>query len=351
MKKRLLITLDFPPEKGGIQHYLEQIVEHTYTADDLVIAGVCRNHTSKKAYPCPVNYTCSFLHRINNKFSLINILFLAYRHIVKQHYFVECGNVYAAVIPYLFSFFYKVKYAVYTYGTEITGLKTKSLKAIFLKRVLSEAETLYVLGPYTHSLLKRSGIDKKVKVVSPKIDYQPALFKMERKSDPFKILSVGRLVYHKGHDILIRAVAQLPSELKWSLTIIGRGPLEKKLNSLSANLGVQDKVNIYADADDTALESEYKEASLFVLPSREDRKGTEGFGIVLLEAMNHGIPIIASNSGGIPDVLDNGRCGELVEPNSPESLALAIQKLATNQDVRSEYVRRASHRLEEHYVW
>ncbi len=350
--KRLLVTLDFPPEKGGIQKYLDQIVRHTFSSEDMVVVGTSGKVSGRvDAFPCRVQYCFTPLSRFNKKFSTFPLFLKVFTCVRKKSADrIECGNIYAAVAPFLVSLFLPVGYNVYTYGTELTVLGKRGIRPYFLRKVLLRAETIYVLGSYTEMLLRRCGIRKPVTKVPPRITVRVPEEKVGH-SDYTELLNVGRLVYHKGQDNLLRAVSRLPSALRWRLTIVGDGPRRKALGELAEELGIEGRVRFLGNVEDTVLEKEYQKASLFIFPSREDTGGTEGFGIVLLEAMNHGVPIIASRTGGITEVLDEGECGMLVNPDDPSALASAIIRLAVSKRLQKEYALKASKRLREKYAW
>jgi glycosyltransferase involved in cell wall biosynthesis len=164
------------------------------------------------------------------------------------------------------------------------------------------------------------------------------------------ILCVGRLVCHKGHDVLLEAVSQLPRDRQWYLVIAGNGPLLSSLTRKCIDLGIADRVTFKTGLLDKELEQEYQRASIFVLPT-VPVNGTEGFGIVLLEAMAHRLPIIASNIGGVAEVLDKGSCGVLVEPGDAKRLCDAIRRVADDASLREALTSSALERLRKNYVW
>jgi glycosyltransferase involved in cell wall biosynthesis len=139
-------------------------------------------------------------------------------------------------------------------------------------------------------------------------------------------------------------------EIPWHLVIAGNGPLLTSLKKRCKENNITDKVTFMTNATDDQLAKEYSTASIFVLPSIE-KCGTEGFGMVLLEAMAFYIPIIAAKTGGIPEVLDNGECGILVQAKSSIALRDAITKLHANPSLRHALAARAHERLVMHYVW
>ena len=157
-----------------------------------------------------------------------------------------------------------------------------------------------------------------------------------RRPDPFlHVLSVGRLSYFKGIDILLRAVAQVPELF---LHVVGDGECRAALESLARELGIESRVRfagrIDMDAAGTAaLQAAYADADVFCLPST-DR--AESFGIVLLEAMRARLPVIASAipGSGVNFVVQPDVTGLLVPPGDVAALAAALRRLAADPALR-----------------
>jgi glycosyltransferase involved in cell wall biosynthesis len=156
------------------------------------------------------------------------------------------------------------------------------------------------------------------------------------------LVAVGRLVRQKGHDTLIRAFQTVLRERPEArLVIVGGGPLEPDLRRLASELGVASAC-VLAGPRDNALDF-IDEASVFVHPSR-----WEGFGIVLLEAMAAGKPVVATRISAIPEVVEDGRTGLLVRPDEPEELARALVEMLSRTD-RDVFGRRGRERLESRF--
>ena len=132
---------------------------------------------------------------------------------------------------------------------------------------------------------------------------------------PVQLLAVGALVPHKGHDVLLEAMALQPEECR--LVLLGRGPEEARLRRRAERLGLSGRVRL--ESSFTHLPTLLEEADLFVHPSR-----TEGLGTAVLEAMGAGLPVLASRVGGLPELVDDGVTGWLVAPEQPEQLAEAL---------------------------
>jgi glycosyltransferase involved in cell wall biosynthesis len=145
------------------------------------------------------------------------------------------------------------------------------------------------------------------------------------------ILSVGRLSYEKGHADLVRAAAKLagmPGTSPFRVLIVGDGPERERLQKLSAQLGMEKIVVLAGFQRDTR--PHYAMATIVAVPSH-----SEGSPNVVLEAMAAGLPIAASRVGGVPEILEDGVTGLLVESRNPEAMAKTIFQLLSNADLRS----------------
>ena len=145
-----------------------------------------------------------------------------------------------------------------------------------------------------------------------------------------RLLAVGRLSYYKGFDVLMRALVQVPQA---QLLLVGSGECDAALRALTRELGIESRVRFAGHIDDAELASAYAQADAFCLPSI-DR--AEAFGLVLLEAMRAGLPIIASNirGSGVTYVVRDGETGVLVAPSDAATLGSAIQKFASDPNLR-----------------
>jgi glycosyltransferase involved in cell wall biosynthesis len=145
---------------------------------------------------------------------------------------------------------------------------------------------------------------------------------------PVVILSVGRLVEKKGTDVLLAALALLPGNLHWRLVHAGGGPLREKLARQARRLGIAKRVQWQGARTQVELLAEYRAADLFVLASRVARDGDrDGLPNVLAEAQSQGLACVATSVSGIPELIEQGRTGLLVAPDSPPALAGALAGL------------------------
>ncbi len=142
------------------------------------------------------------------------------------------------------------------------------------------------------------------------------------------LLNVGRLVGYKGQRYAILAMAELPSAELW---IAGTGPLEDELRALAASSGVQDRVKFLGDVSDADLPGLFHACDMFVFPSITPN---EAFGLVLVEAMACGKPLIACDlKSGVPCVCRHGVNGLIVPPSDARALAGAIRTVLDSPDM------------------
>jgi len=153
------------------------------------------------------------------------------------------------------------------------------------------------------------------------------------------VLAVGRLVYYKGFDYLIRAMREVDGRL----LIVGEGPLQASLKEAAAAADVSDRVHFLGDLDRPALIDHYHAADIFTLPSIAR---SEAFGIVQLEAMAAGKPIINTRlDSGVPFVSRDGETGLTVEARSAPALAQALNRLFANPELRARFGAAAAQRV------
>ena len=166
------------------------------------------------------------------------------------------------------------------------------------------------------------------------------------------VLFVGRLVQRKGVSVLLDAIALLPRTLGVRAMIVGEGPEREHLEAHARRIGVDDRVTFTGRVSNADLEAAYSHSDAFVLPAVVDSRGdTEGLGVVLLEAMNYEVPVIASNIGGITDIVTHEQSGLLVPPGDATALADAIRRLAENPDGARALGRAGKADMEARFSW
>jgi glycosyltransferase involved in cell wall biosynthesis len=168
----------------------------------------------------------------------------------------------------------------------------------------------------------------------------------------FRILFVGRLVERKGVAGLLDAVERLPAALGAQLEIVGDGPDRSHLDTQIRRAGLQGRVTLRGRISTPELREAYATADVLVLPSIRDSRGdTEGLGVVLLEAMSYGVPVIGARVGGIPDIVVDGESGLLVPPGDTTALSAALERLAGDPALAARLREGGVQRVREHFSW
>jgi glycosyltransferase involved in cell wall biosynthesis len=151
---------------------------------------------------------------------------------------------------------------------------------------------------------------------------------------------------------LVEALAQLPRDIPARLIVIGDGPESPRIAARARDLGVSERVELRGRQSDDALRTAYASADVFVLPAIVDARGdTEGLGVVLLEAMNFGVPVIASATGGIVDIVVDGKTGLLVSPGDAAALADALGRIAGDADLADRLGAQGRDWVREKFSW
>lgn len=214
------------------------------------------------------------------------------------------------------------------------GLKGRCLWAVYLG-----ATRIIANSRFTQRLLTGGGIaEEKVAVVHPGTD--PDRYKPTAKDEILAaqlgvqgrrvILTVGRLMWRKGQDMVLRAlpgiIAAVPDVV---YLICGTGPYEADLRDLANALGLNSHVRFLGEVDTDLLPALYNLSDVFVMPNRVSPRtqDVEGFGIVFLEANACGIPVVGGRSGGVPDAVEDGKTGLLVDGTSVQEIAQATIRI------------------------
>ena len=262
------------------------------------------------------------------------------------------------------------------HGAELLLIRKKKWVKPFLKFAIGQAQAVFANSSFTAGKIKA--------LRNVNVEWSPYGTTLEsctpQRPEPhpvngkFKILFVGRHIERKGICYLIEAAKYLPRD-KFEIRIVGVGDLTEKLKEQAAQVdalapaglrhdeGEATRVELRHDEGNAeiiftgklspeALANEYRTANVFTLPAIVDSKGdTEGLGVVLIEAMELGLPVVASNVGGIPDVVVDGVSGILVPEKDPQALASAYKRLAASPELQEQLLAGAQRRIAECFTW
>ncbi len=258
----------------------------------------------------------------------------------------------SAILPH---FLLKKPYILHFYGADLLIAKRFPFVRWFLDFFLRHASSVIAISNFTADQV-RAIRDIPITIIpyGAAIEDPPTGESVPRDVNaPFKILFVGRLIERKGISFLIDAVHLLHYRgVSVQLDIVGSGNLLEELQQQIQTLGADSYIHLHGRVSELQKVEFYQRADLFALPSIIDRKGdTEGLGVVLLEAYLYRVPVVASQIGGIPDVVNDGITGRLVPPGDAEALAQIIRDCLENPKESHRMAQKGFEFVSDYFSW
>jgi glycosyltransferase involved in cell wall biosynthesis len=170
------------------------------------------------------------------------------------------------------------------------------------------------------------------------------------KENTVRIVSVGRAVNKKGYDYLLEALADLPGKLYWHFTHIGGGELLDELQGKAIEMKLDDRIDWLGALPQTDVLAHYRQADLFVLPSRiSDNGDRDGLPNVLMEAQSQNLACLSTDISGIPELIDHAKTGWLVPQKDSAALKQALHTLITDALLRESLATAGLKRVRENF--
>jgi len=260
-------------------------------------------------------------------------------------------------IAFLISKIFRKKFIVTIHGSDIPLLKKYTLIKKIVIPSLNKSSQIIANSEYARKELVKMGINEnkiiKIRVPPDFVEHEKDPKILEKFREKFTnsstkiILFIGRLVEVKGVEYLIKALPEIKN-VNIHLIITGDGTLKNKLQMLTKSLDLQDKVTFFGTADKNELGLLHQVSDVLVCPSIIFESGaTEGLPMVIPEAMESGLPIIASSVGGIVDVIKNEETGLLVSQKDPKSLVNAIERVLLDENLKKKLIENTKNTLRE----
>ena len=274
------------------------------------------------------------------RFFLIPFLLIAMRYSISRaskkvdfvhaHWLIPQGIVQMRIknIPFL----------VTSHGTDITTLNFFPVKQL-KKNVLKSAKYITTVSSTLNQYIQKIYQNDKTSVIpmgcnTKRFTPDKRIKNYYQQGGKKVVLFVGRLEEVKGVKYLIDAMQDINNAI---LVVVGTGNFESELKEQAKKLG--EKVKFLGAKTHDELPNIYASADLFVAPSVTASGGDkEGFGLVIIEAMASGIPVIASNSGGIPDIIEDGKNGLLTKEKDSGDITEAIKKIFADENLRKRII-------------
>ncbi|CAN5631851.1 glycosyltransferase family 4 protein [soil metagenome] len=335
--RTLIVTNDFPPRTGGIQTYVHALASRL-PADSVVVYA--------SDYPGAAEYDAGALFPVVRDRSRMLLPTAAVGRRAAEIVRSEgCTSVWygaAAPLGLLTGALRRAgvsRFVASTHGHE-TGWAALPAARSLLRRISRDVDVLTyiteftrrglapVAAPGTHLVRLPPGVD--TDLFHPGVDGSGVRAALGLDGRP-TVVCVSRRVRRKGQDALISALALVRSAVPdVALLLVGGGPDRARLQRLAVRAGVADAVRFSGEVPWPQLPSYYAAGDVFAMPCRTRRAGldVEGLGMVYLEASAIGLPVVAGNSGGAPEAVQDGRTGYVVhDPQSPPAIARRLVPL------------------------
>jgi len=350
--KALLLTNDFPPMPGGEATWYARICATVPGGDVIVLAPhvagddafdagqpyrIIRRHAPVRPHPVA-------------RLTQLVILGVHAARLVRRERVtaIHVAHLYLGPIALVLRRLLGVPYVVYLHGGEMAPYMRWPLVRRAAGAVIHGADRVVVNSDFTRRHYAALGMSHpRHDVLTPGVDtgrFRPDADVRSVRSryglDGARvILTVGRLIERKGHDVVITALPAIRRSIgNVRYVIAGTGPEEARLRALVREVGCENDVVFAGHVADGDLPQLYAACDVFVMPSRalDQRDGVEGFGIVFLEAGACGRPVVAGRSGGVTEAVLDGVTGIVVAPESVQEVAHAVARLLRD---RSEAIR------------
>lgn len=363
-KSLVISSIYYPPDVGGISRFMSSLVAALGPGRVCCLTGVRssdaerRRGHEERVYRRPLAFAKSkYLQAVGWGAAVAEIV------LRERPRAVQLATLYDGYLGMWLKRWLGIPFVIYAHGNEVLDAMQGSWDGH--RRAVKSADRVLANSRFTVELLKQAGVSsERIELVHPGCDVErfrvvPVSADVRRSflgshASGQVILTVGRLVSRKGHDLMIRALPMVLSQHPDTVyLIVGSGPAKPMLEQLADEMGVRDRVLIFEKVEDADLPIIYNLCDVFVMPSRADLDScdVEGFGIVFLEANACGKPVIAGRSGGIADAVVDGETGLLVPPDSSESLAEAICRILTDRELASQLGRQGRERTLKEFSW
>lgn len=347
----LVIAENWPPRVGGIERYITGIVTGLAAQPNVHITVIVPTNSEDIVHPNITIIRKRFFWPLLRPAWLPLYLFIS--RLMRQQSFdvVICTKaLFEGLLGLYLQKKYNVPFIVCTYAMEINTWASAKHTRKKLVRVLAAAHAVITINTPMNTVIEKLGVEKgRIHTIYPTVDSQflrrvqdtaahAAVLQKYNLQKPY-ILSVARLVLRKGFDDVIRAFAMI-DQMKFAdvqLVIVGDGPARAMLEQV----GEQEYVRplFLGAVPDEDLPALFAGAHLFALTPKQIGDDVEGFGIVYLEAGAAGVPIVATDSGGVAEAVAEAGGGTLVQPGDVKAIAKAFSDLLTQETSREEHER------------
>ena len=373
--RHLFVTQDYGPDLGGMARRHVELCRR-FGDDDTTMsvstvasrgADAFDRHESYSIYRQPFPFERA--NRFSNQLRWAR--WLTSRR-SPQFDVLHCGNI--RPVGYAVRWAHRKQrtpYLVYVNGGDLLRERRKAERSAVKRQtaqwIFGQAAGIVATSKWVADLsaevMSQVGVEKPPPVAALDLGTDPVHFNPSRDTGALRrrwgvgdaplILTVARLVPHKGQDMGIRALASLTRDFpNLRYIMVGEGHDELRLRALARELGVTDKVGFVGPMRDDELPEAYATSTIYLGASRVDKEiNVEGFGISFLEAGASGVPSVAGDSGGVRSAVRDGETGIVVPPTDADAISDALRSLLLNPERRKQMGHAARLAVETHYNW
>jgi len=352
----LLLTVDFPPARGGIQTLLAHLASGLSTHHDVHV--VAPTHPAARVWDLARPYAVARArHWSWWPLVMISLGWSGLLAALRQRPdVIVCGHALLGPICRVLSLVVGAPYVAMAYAYEIRAPRMRRLAGWTLRG----AAFVVTISQFSRKAVEAHNVPaNRVVVIHPGSGHRGAHVSsgpiLSVPPEARVLLSVARLnELYKGQDMVIRAMPLiLAKEPAAHCVVVGDGCLRPYLERLAASLGVAKAITFAGELPSAALDACYRRSELFILLSRESPAdgGAEGYGLAFIEANSYGKPVVGGRSGGVPDAVIDGVTGLLVDPLDIGEISDAVCRLLSEQGLAARLGEQGRQRATNELSW
>ncbi len=371
--KHVFVTQDFGPDLGGMARRHVELCRR-FAPDELIVSTVAQREAdafdSREPYtihrqPFPFGHANRFTNQVRWAASLA-------ADVVSGVDLVHCGNIRpCGYVVWLARARVRRPYVLYVNGGDLLKERDRKMRNPMKRRaarwIFGGACGVVAISAWTAELARevmgRLGLTRRPPVRAIPLGTDPVQFAPRCDTGALRrrfslgtrpvMLTVARLVPHKGQDVAIRALARLSTEFPaLRYVVVGEGPDGPRLAGLARELGMSDRLVLAGRLSDHELADAYATSTVYVGPSRvEQAIDAEGFGLSFVEAAASGVPSVAGDSGGVRSAVRDGETGLVVPPTDADAVAGGVRTFLHDETLRRRFGACARLAVEEYFNW
>lgn len=359
----LLLTPDFPPEKGGIQKLMFNLSNVLKISGyDIEVITLYKKYYSE--FDSKQNFKISRIKIMGKRNIYILCSFFFYLPFIlsKKSDLVISGHIITTIIGLIIKKIKNIPLITYTHALEIMDLRYRRI----IRFLLRNSDLVIAVSDFTKNFIKKMGI-KNVFRVYPPVDVE---YFTEKKYDKLKLkrelgfnkklilLTIARCdrkERYKGIDTIISVLPLLYKKFpNIHYIVVGGGNDLDRLKGIAKDFDVESLVTFTGVINDHELIRYIASADIFIMLSKQIKEGErlkcEGLGIVFLEAQAMGVPVIGGKSGGIPEIVIHKKTGLLSEPENKDDIINNIELIIKNKNLKKKIVNSAKKRIKKEFT-